>query len=487
MISLSRIALSTSRGLVVSLAALAAACDSATPPPGNPDMATATVADLATKAPDPDLAMVTPPDMTVPPVKETVKIIPISAMGHDRLYGVTFDKDGNIFATGLAGDGIDATTNMKTVVAKFDRYGELVPGFGTNGVVVYDIVAGTNGEFPRTIAVQSTGRVIVTATVEHAGATDPRDRDFAIVGFTPTGQLDKTFGKDGVTILDLSDGEVVGMSYVADQAYGLARYDDDRLVVTGAIKRKGATDTDFAVVRLTAGGQLDQTFGTNGVFSLDIDMVGASPRHVTIMPDESVFMCGYDIVNNITHPVIFKLTKNGQLDASFGKGGIFNDIVLNLVTEAYAIIPNGNRLVTVGYGRDNEMESVDLVSIGLTTDGKLDQGWGNKGVARFDPGGFNDNGRFIVGLPGDRVLLVGGGRVSADAVDGVMGMLDKNGQPDTNFGPKGMRTFMLGGPSDHLWGVALSPDKTYIAAVGIKGVAAPGNDDSALVLVPITK
>ena len=483
MISVSRISFGTARGVVALLATLAAACDNTASSPE--DMGG--TADLV-KAPEPDLRSGSDPDMAgPPPVQETMKVVPISATGHDRLYGVTFDKAGNIFATGLVGDSIDATTNMKTVVAKFDRYGEPVKTFGTNGFAIHDIAVGTNGEFPRTLVVQSTGRIVTLATVEHVGAMDPRDRDFALVAFTPAGQLDKSFGKDGVAILDLSDGAVVGNTYVADQAYGLARYPDDRLAVSGAIKGAGRNDTDFAVVRLTADGQRDPSFGTDGVFTLDLDMVSASPRHVTIMADESVFMCGYNIVGGITRPVVFKLTKTGQLDSSFATGGIYNRVTLSLVTEAYAIIPNGSRLVTVGYGRDSEQESVDLISMGLTTDGKLDPAWGNNGVARFDPGGFNDNGRYIVGLPGERVLLVGGGRVTADTIDGVMGMLTSTGQPDTNFGPKGMRTFMLGGPSDQLWGVALSPDMTYIASVGIKGVAAPGNDDAVLVLIPIAK
>ena len=53
------------------------------------------------------------------------------------------------------------------------------------------------------------------------------------------------------------------------------------------------------------------------------------------------------------------------------------------------------------------------------------------------------------------------------------------------FSPTGVKLIDLGGPTDFLWGMALSPSKKYIALAGIKGVASPANDDSALVLVPI--
>ena len=72
-----------------------------------------------------------------------------------------------------------------------------------------------------------------------------------------------------------------------------------------------------------------------------------------------------------------------------------------------------------------------------------------------------------------------------------MGLLTPNGQPDTTFGANGLRTYDLGGSNDFFWGASVAPDKKSVAIVGIKSgtpvgdAAAPGNDDAALLILPL--
>ena len=62
-----------------------------------------------------------------------------------------------------------------------------------------------------------------------------------------------------------------------------------------------------------------------------------------------------------------------------------------------------------------------------------------------------------------------------------------NGQPDTSFGARGIRTYDFGGASDFFWGVALSPDRSRVALVGVKGVGTgTGNDDAVVHVMPVT-
>lgn len=415
-------------------------------------------------------------------------IIPISENGHDRFLGVTHDAQGNIYATGIVADGTDNTTDFSTIVAKFLPSGEPDMTFGTNGIATHNVAVGTTGEVARGIVVQSTGKIVVAGSVEHvATGADPRDRDIAVLRFNANGTLDMTFGTQGVAILDLSDGEELSpTSYVADQHWGLSRYADDKLLVTGALKAMGRTDLDFAVVRLEANGARDNTFGTNGLVSLDINMQGASPRTATILGDGSAVVAGYTRdADMVVSPVLFKLTPTGQFDMTFGTNGVFNQIVLGVVTEAYAATLQGTSFVTAGYGRNSMAESVDWLSLRIGADGKLDTTFGENGVARLDVAGQSDNARSLVTLPDNRLLLVGGGRNVMDNSDAMIAILTENGKIDTTFEMKGFKTFDLGGASDFFWGVDVAPDKKSVAIVGAKGMATgAGDDDAAIMLMP---
>ncbi|HQV58422.1 MAG TPA: hypothetical protein PKV27_10445, partial [Ilumatobacteraceae bacterium] len=53
-----------------------------------------------------------------------------------------------------------------------------------------------------------------------------------------------------------------------------------------------------------------------------------------------------------------------------------------------------------------------------------------------------------------------------------LAVLTPGGQPDTTFGPRGIRTYDFGGASDFFWGAALNPARTHVALVGVRAVRA---------------
>lgn len=428
-------------------------------------------------------------DMMLPPVETELKptLVPVSTTGHDRFLGVAYEPGGSFYASGLVADSTSAMADNKMVVAKFTAAGELDKSFGTGGFAIKNVAVGTDGELARGIVVQSDGKIVVVGPVEHAGGP-AGDRDVALVRFNKDGSLDTTFGTAGVAIHDLSVGELVGSAWVADTAWGLTVYPDNRLLVHGAQKRTGGTDTDFAVVRLTADGARDMTFGTMGVVTLDIGNRSASPRTTTLLPDGNIIASGYMSDGNVVKPVIFKLSSTGQLDRSFATNGIFNTAVLAATTEVYAAELQGTSLVTTGYGRNAATESLDWVSLRITAAGQLDTTYGTDGYVRLDLAGFADNSRSLAVLPDNRILLVGGGRTSMTDSDGMIALLTPNGQKDTKFSSTGFKRFDFGGTSDFFWGAAVSPDKTKVAIVGTKSSGVDtGQEDGAVLVMPMPK
>jgi uncharacterized delta-60 repeat protein len=416
----------------------------------------------------------------------TQKVLAASANGHDRLFAVAFDKDGNYYAAGSVADSTDASADSKMLVAKFKADGELDTSFGTNGYAIHNAIVGTSGEVARSILVQSSGKIVIAGTIEHDGADDARDRDIALLRLNSDGTLDSSFGSNGITTLDLSEGEVSGTSYVADNIGGMTADESGRLLIHAAKKRDGATDTDFVLLRLSADGALDATFGTNGQTSLDIRNLSASPKPPLVMPNGQIMGAGYMRDGSVVVPVIYRTDANGQLDATYGVNGVYSEAVLAAVTEVYAVAPQGDSLVTVGYGRVSTEENLDFLSLRIKADGTRDTAYGTDGYVRVDANGFNDNGRFMTTLPDGRLLLVGGGRTAEQAVDGMVAVLSIDGQADSNFAANGNRLFDFGGSADMLWGAAVSPNGDKAVAVGIKGVGSDGgNDDAAIVTIPL--
>lgn len=422
------------------------------------------------------------------PTMPTPRNLALSAMGHDRFYGVTFDAQGNFYAVGTVAPGTAATDDQQTVVAKFNAQGQLDTSFGTMGIATHNFAMGGNGEVFRGIVVQPSGRIVLSGNIEHAGATDARDRDIGVARLMPDGSRDATFGTNGLVTLDLSDGAVDGTSYTADNVWSMAMHPDGRLVLCGSVKRAAGTDSDFATIRLTVDGARDTAFATNGVYTLDIDNLSGTPRTSSILPDGSILSTGYMTESGVVRPVIYKLTPAGALDTTFGTNGIFQTAPLAAISEAYAAVLQGTSLVTAGYGRNAAPDTLDWLSLRLTPAGALDTTYGTNGFTRVDRAGFNDNARTLVALPDNRLLLVGGGRASETNSDGMIGMLTANGARDTSFGTNGLMTFDLGANSDFFWGVALNPQGTAAAVVGAKGVGSDmGNDDAVVMLVPLAR
>lgn len=425
----------------------------------------------------------------IPPITTTAPHrVAASAAGHDRYFGVAFDDASGFYVTGQVQDGTAATDDVRTVVAHFTASGELDTTFGTAGFYTNNFSVGTNGETARGIGVQSDGKIVIGLTIAHAGAADARDRDWAVARLLPNGTLDTTFGTAGVAVLDLSPGLLDESTYRADGAWGLAVDATDRIVLSGQKVRTGELDTDFAIARLTPNGTLDTTFGTAGVFSLDIGGTNASVRGVTVAPDGSIYGSGYytPIGSSVVTAVAYKLDTNGALVTAFSGDGVYTEAVLATQTEIYAIGLQGTNLVTAGYGREVSGAQNDFISLRINaTTGVRDTTYGGRGYALLDTGWpLGDNARDVVVLPDNRVMMLGQLRSPENDQDAALVMLTPDGALDTTFDTDGVFTTNFGGITDHFWAGAADPRSGRVVVVGIASALPATNDDGAIYLFP---
>ena len=82
------------------------------------------------------------------------------------------------------------------------------------------------------------------------------------------------------------------------------------------------TNYDFAVVRYTANGDLDATFGAGGIVTTPIGPGDDVARAIAIQPDGKIVAAGASSNGVNDKFAVVRYTANGSLDATFGAGGI---------------------------------------------------------------------------------------------------------------------------------------------------------------------
>lgn len=332
---------------------------------------------------------------------------------------------------------------------------------------------------------------MIAGPIEHDTAATgdvARDTDIAVVRFNTTGQLDQTFGTNGITRLDLSTGTVSDTAFRGDTVWGLTLLPEDNLLIVGGKLADGAgrTDTDYAVMNLTANGTVNTSFGTNGLVTLDIGKGVDNPRTAIVQPDGKIVGGGHTSDAGVITTVLFRLLPDGQFDSPFGRDGVVHVALLAFVAEAYDVAFQGQNLIIAGYGRDTSTGTVDIISARFLTDGTWDKTYGDGGVAAIDIAGQDDRSRTLKVLPDQRVLIVGQGKPTATTQEGAVVLLTPNGQRETKLNGNGVALIDFGGATDALFGLALSPNLTKAIAVGWKGITAaessPANNDDARVV-----
>jgi uncharacterized delta-60 repeat protein len=207
-----------------------------------------------------------------------------------------------------------------------------------------------------------------------------------------------------------------------------------------------------------------------------------------VQSDGKIVATGYSNIDGVVMPQLIRSSANGQLDTTFGTGGVASTKVLPGVAESYSVQQQGDKYILAGYGRGSDSnEKVDLIVYRFTSAGGLDSTFGTNGVTRVDIAKEDDRARNVLVLPDQRILATGSGKKTAANVDAMMVLLSKDGAPVADFGTGGNLISDLGGPADAWYGVALAADKKAVWVAGYKGTDSnsSGNDDAVIARVLI--
>jgi uncharacterized delta-60 repeat protein len=384
----------------------------------------------------------------------------VSLGASDTAYGSYLQADGKMIVVGGARPG----TYEDFGVARFNVDGGLDTAFGTGGVFSLNIsTAASPTDRATCVGVQSDGKIIVAGYTRGAVANE-----FCVIRLTAAGVLDTTFGAGGISQIDFN-----GRS---DQVFALRVLSDDKIVLGGRAYNAGNTDSDYAVARLSPNGALDTSFGTGGKATLSVGNQQDNCNAMVVQADGAIVLGGQSNISGSNFGwALVRFTAMGVADTSFGTNGTVGFNLPGSTSDALnglAVQADGK---IVACGSNNT--SNEAVIARFTTSGVLDSTFGIDGYAFISVGaGGRSNQLFSVLVQFDGKILAGGRYVNSDnQVDSILVRVTSAGALDSNFGSSGTKTFSFGAAGDGIVGLGIASSSKIVA--GINTAEASSADD----------
>jgi len=373
--------------------------------------------------------------------------------------------------------GIGAAASMLALFANVQTMkaadGDLDPTFGVGGKVMTDFNHST--DWANAVAIQPDGKFVVVGTTYKQN--DFSDEDFAVARYNTDGTLDSSFGSGGKVHTDFPGLTAVPSSVLLQP--------DAKILVVGGAYPLFTFLGNIEMVRYNSNGNLDRSFGDNGIVTTVLD-AGSYANAVVQQSDGKIIVAGTLFVDVVigdqsdTDFVLVRYNRNGSLDTTFGNGGVVSTDFFGKEDDAFSVLlqPDG-KIVAVGSAND-PASYYDFAAVRYLNNGTIDETFGNSGTVTTDFGDQNfDRARSAVLLPNGKIIAAGfaisqGGGVQNFAV----ARYTKDGVLDNGFSNDGKQQITFDNCCQSVNKVLLQPDGKIITV----GYANTEDSDSDFLL-----
>ena len=330
-------------------------------------------------------------------------------------------------SSGLAGSGVIG-------LVRYNAVGSLDTGFGTGGIV-RTTVPSVSAASASAIAVQPDGKIVVAALTFTASTNAT---GIALIRYNTSGALDTTFGPAATGIVTAAIGPGLATDTVALALQGT------NIIVAGA-----STDGNLVLYRYDTTGNLDTTFGGTNSGTTVTALPGAVSPAIAFQSNGQIIV----VSGTNGDQAVLRYSANGALDTTFGTNGIVTTNAGGTDFANAVAVQSDDKIVVTGHANVSG-DTSDISLVRYNADGTLDKtafGSGT-GIVTTDIGGRFDNA-FSVALQSPAAattgILVSGNTGSGGFSQALVLRYNTDGTPDTTFGPpNGFVVPPLFGPSN---------------------------------------
>ena len=260
------------------------------------------------------------------------KVTTAFGSGLDACYSIAILSDDKIVAAGYSYNGIDYDFAM----AKYNNDGTLDPGFGTNGKVTTAI--GSGNDYCNTVALQRDGYIILAGSSYNGSGND-----FAVVRYNSGGNLDPNFG---------SAGKVTTAIGSENSFYSVVLQKDGKILAAGYTYN--GTEFDFALVRYSSNGTLDQSFDNEGKLTTNFGNFYELGYSLAIQNDNNIVLAGISGNGSSNDFAVSRYTTTFTGLKDNLNGNFILDVYPNPASESLIVKVNG-KLLGLNYAISNSI------------------------------------------------------------------------------------------------------------------------------------
>ncbi|MEM7334431.1 MAG: hypothetical protein AAF490_20305 [Chloroflexota bacterium] len=308
------------------------------------------------------------------------------------------------------------TTAPKFGLARYTGTGQLDSTFGNNGI----IVEGSKHAIVETAYLQSDDKILVAGT-----SFDPAvgNSQLHLMRFNSDGTIDSNFGTDGAILVSVP-GQIT-----CSEATGIAEQPDEKILLAGC-----TGDDIVAILRFLPNGFPDLSFGIDGMATQNVGST-VTVVDLILQNDGSILLVGRQ--NLLFRTIMVQFTSTGILDTTFGSGGVVNIRNTSDDRIVAAVAQSDGKIIVVGSGNQNPSGPNGVMLVRFNTDGSLDNSFGANGVTVINPILPQTETAQSVSIQSDGKIIISAS-LSSSTTYGLMFMrFNPDGTVDTSFGALG--------------------------------------------------